>query len=556
MRACNRHLRIGLQPKVIIILAVVVVGAVSSGAWFYLTAAESLLDTSDRQYAIRAAQSLGRMAGDNITRDRAVQLRRVVEDFARTGGVAYVAVLDSNGEPIARSSGTGEEATWDGQMLNLPPSLSSTRRYGNMLALAQPIVSYSPEEGPSRLVGSVRLVLDTSQTAARLARARQRMWTIAAAVTISVIPLGYLLAWRIMVQPVRRLASATRRLAGGDFTARVKMRRNDELGELALAFDVMADQIAQARAALLRANRLLEQKVADRTRRLESTNARLQQEITDKDELLRTVSHDLSAPLRNISGMAAMTLLKWREELADDVRRRLERIQANADAEIAMISDLLEVSRIRVSRRERQLVDVRRMLQHLADTFEFELSRRDIALEIAEPMPTLYMESSRINQVFQNLIDNAIKYMDKPRGGRIVVSYRLDGLYHEFRVSDNGPGVPPGQECEVFRIFRRAQSPQSSTVPGKGIGLAVVSAVASGYGGKAWVEQAEGGGASLCFTLALDQTASPRRGGQAAAVRHRGASGRFRSPCPVPVEHALDADNPSGPQADETVDDK
>ncbi len=518
-------------------MAAVVIGAVSSGAWFYITAAESLLDGNDRRHALCSAQSFSRLVADHITNGRIEDINKVADDFREAPEVAYVAVVGADGELLARSCRDGRGAMWDGQLLNLPASMSSTRRYGNMLALAQPIVVDGPEGSSERLVGSVRLVLDVSATAISLAAARQRLWTIAAAVTLCAIPLGYLLVWRVVVQPIRRLVAVARWLAAGDFSARARMDRNDEMGELADAFDTMAGQIADARAELLAANKLLEQKVADRTQRLASANARLEQEIADKDALQRTVSHDLSAPLRNIAGLASMMLLKWRDELPEDLAQRLERIQANAEAEIAMISDLLEVSRIRTSRRECRMVDVGELLSDLASKFEFELQARDIALEIEQPQPVLCIEPNRIRQVFQNLIDNAIKYMDKPRGGKITVRYSLDEPYHEFRVSDNGPGVPVAQQREVFRIFRRAQAPGSSEVPGKGIGLAVVSAVAGGYGGKAWVQPSADGGASFCFTLAVDQTAQPTDQ-QARSVHRHGPSGKYRAPNADRQEHA------------------
>ena len=115
--------------------------------------------------------------------------------------------------------------------------------------------------------------------------------------------------------------------------------------------------------------------------------------------------------------------------------------------------------------------------------------------------------------------------MDKPSGGRIVITHRLDGALHEFRVTDNGPGVPARQQREIFCVFRRAQTPQTAQVPGKGVGLAVVSTIASTYGGRAWVESQEGQGSSFCFTLSVDQTALP------AASAERPAGGVRRGWC-------------------------
>jgi signal transduction histidine kinase len=233
--------------------------------------------------------------------------------------------------------------------------------------------------------------------------------------------------------------------------------------------------------------------------------------------------------------MASMTLLKDGESLPAEVRQRLERIRANADAQTAMIADLLELSRIRTRPQRRQVVDFGELLAEQAHHFEFELDSSQIALDVG-PMPHLYVERNRISQVFQNLIDNAIKYMDKPTGGRITIGHRLDGAVHEFRVIDNGPGVPARQQREIFCVFRRAQTPQTAQVAGKGVGLAVVSTIASTNGGRAWVESQEGQGSSFCFTLSVEQTSPPvpRPGSpqdaDAGAARATPASAAFRTP--------------------------
>ncbi len=269
---------------------------------------------------------------------------------------------------------------------------------------------------------------------------------------------------------------------------------------------------------------LLKPRVARRTAELTEANRRMTAELADKEEFLRAVSHDLGAPLRNIAGMATMLLLKNGQDLPQDVRHRLERIRANADAQAAMIAELLELSRIRSGPARCRRVDVAEVLAEQARHFEFELQDRGIRLDVAGTMPHLHAEKTRIAQAFQNLIDNAIKYMDKPAGGRIVVRHRIDGPYHEFRVTDNGPGVPADQQREIFFPFRRTPTAQAAKVPGKGIGLAVVSAIASAYGGRVWVESQEGRGSSFCLTLSLQQTAPPAE--DDLSTRRRGPSQR------------------------------
>ena len=155
------------------------------------------------------------------------------------------------------------------------------------------------------------------------------------------------------------------------------------------------------------------------------------------------------------------------------------------------------------------MVDMGHVMGELAATFEFELKSKRIELRIAERMPRLYVEKNRIRQVFQNLIDNAIKYMHRPHGGTIEITYdRVDG-FHRFCVSDNGPGVAAGQEELIFQVFRRAEDVSAAEVSGKGVGLALIKSAMVNYEGRAWVESEPQKGARFFVTLDVNNTSQP-----------------------------------------------
>jgi signal transduction histidine kinase len=301
-------------------------------------------------------------------------------------------------------------------------------------------------------------------------------------------------------------------LASGDYTARTNAPRNDEIGELSRAFNAMAEKIDAQRRQLVAANEHLEEKVQQRTGELNAANDRLRAEMAEKEDFLRAVSHDLNAPLRNIAGMVTMILMKHQGELPEDVLKRLDRIQANVQAETDLIGELLELSRIKTRPQRREVVDMAAMLTDLAGAFEFDLSSKGIKLAIDGPMPALYVEPNRLRQVFQNLIDNAVKYMPADhKAPRIEVSYELDGDEHRFGVSDNGAGIDPEDQQRIFYVFRRAASADAGTTPGKGVGLASVKSIVSNYDGRVWVESQPGQGATFFVTLSVRQTETPEK---------------------------------------------
>jgi signal transduction histidine kinase len=452
------------------------------------------------------------------------ELQRLVDDVVVNQEVAYAALLDAEGSVVA-SAGRGP---WH-SLVALPSSVSDIHQVtSSVLTVAQPIVTRDLKGGDGGLAGAVRVVLDTAVTSASLARVQRDVTVLAVVIVLAVIPLGYFLVWRVLLQPMRRLVSATRRLAEGDFSARCRIRRNDEVGELGAAFDAMAGEVQAARQALAAANVSLERKVAERTEDLELANRRLQEEIAEKDEFVRAVSHDLNAPLRNIAGMAAMAMAKSRDSLPEDLLARLKRIQANVDAEKSLISELLELSRIRTRPERRRIVNMRQLLDGVKETFHFELKSRRIDLRIGEGMPTICVEKNRIREVFQNLIDNAIKYMHREKGGSIAVDYSFVDGFHQFAVSDNGPGIPKNEHRRIFCVFRRGVRRAARWVDGKGVGLALVKSVVANYDGRTWVESEVGQGTTFYVALNGRCTTPPS---EEAFCQRQEAVGQHRPDC-------------------------
>ncbi len=514
--AVDKGWHVGLQLKEVLILTFVVVATTLIGGWFYFNIAENMLVKTDNRHAERMAVALSLGSRHNLrenTAESRAELQRLASNFLGSPNVRFVALLDKDGAMVASAWKDKVDRTGWAGLMNLPVPVSDTRRVGrNILLLARPVVDEAarrnPAEGDRAILGSVRLVLDTSDSVRSLVKAQQSMGVIAMAIALCALPVGYILVWRLIVQPVRHLVGVTRKLARGDFSARANMKRNDEIGQLADAFDAMAGEVGRMRNELIQANERLEKKVAERTTELRSTNKRLREEMAEKEDFLRAVSHDLNAPLRNIAGMATMVMMKWKDELPEEVTARLGRIQANVDAETSLIGELLELSRIKSRPQKREIVDAERLLGDLAETFEYELKEKGITLDVDENMPRIYVEKNRIRQVFQNLIDNAIKYMDKSSDARIHVGYESDNGMHRFFVSDNGPGIPPQQHKKIFYVFRRVESTQAAA-KGKGVGLALVKSVVSNYGGRAYVESEEGEGSTFYIELDAQCTSCP-----------------------------------------------
>ncbi|MDP9174274.1 MAG: ATP-binding protein [Planctomycetota bacterium] len=397
-------------------------------------------------------------------------------------------------------------------------SLTQVRRgklrvLGEFLEVCAPVMRWnkiSPRAANapgSHLVGYVAVAVSTDEEQQQISGLKSMAVGIGCVMVLLSLPLAYLLVHRIF-SPIRQLVHATNCIAAGDLEMQVDGSRADAIGELARAFNEMVhtvkrqqDDLHEANHQLEEANFDLERKVNQRTAQLEMANKRLKSEIAEKEDFLRAVSHDLSAPLRNISGMATMLLMKHREHFDQEIIHRLERIQKNVEAETDLISELLDLSRIKTRRQKMEMVEIGPLVRDLEDIFESDLKGRQILLKIDTPMPILNGEKARFRQVFQNLIDNAIKYMGEGPLREIHVGCHIRATEAEFYIRDTGVGIDPDDIEKVFFIFRRGKNPATKNIVGKGVGLASVKSIIETYSGTIWVESTLGQGSTFHFTI-------------------------------------------------------
>jgi signal transduction histidine kinase len=378
---------------------------------------------------------------------------------------------------------------------------------GEYLEVCQPVLETGSRDRASRLMGYVSVGISPTQETLQVRRVNYLAMGIGCVVILGILPLAYLLVHRIFL-PIRQLVRATNRIAGGDLDAAVAIDRSDAIGDLARSFNAMIatikaqqQDLRQANHRLEEANDELEQKVAHRTSQLEAANRRLSSEIAEKEDFLRAVSHDLNAPLRNISGMASMLLTKHAGRFDEEIVHRLQRIQKNVEVETDLISELLELSRIKTRREKMERVETGAVVRELEGIFENDLRSGHVQLIVDTPLPVVNGERSRFRQVFQNLIDNAIKYMGDGAAREIHVGCAVRATEAEFYVRDTGLGIDAEDVGKVFCIFRRGRNSASRNVPGKGVGLSCVKSIIETYGGSIWVQSEPGRGSTFRFTI-------------------------------------------------------
>jgi signal transduction histidine kinase len=477
---------------------------------------ETLEDILGEQ-ARQISQTLAMAAATPYSNNDVHELERLGKELLKGRNLVLVGFYDQNGHPLSVSCRDPEVAAR--KMATVTDFGSGTQtlmqvqqRYystlGPFLQINAPVFDMSWDSDGPRLLGYLTVGISQNSEEAQLHRVSLLGVGVGCVIFVLSLPMASGLVHRIFL-PIRQLVAATNRIASGDYDAHVATHRPDEIGMLARSFNEMVlrikehqDQLRQANEDLADANRGLEERVKQRTRELEHTNTRLSSEIAEKEDFLRAVSHDLNAPLRNISGMAAMLLIKYRERFDEDIIHRLERIRKNVELETDLIAELLELSRIKTRRQKMEQVDLNNLLNDVRDIFENDLKQRQIALIVETGLPIMTGEKARLRQVFQNLIDNAIKYMGDGPVREIEISHRMgeDGI--EFQVRDTGIGIDHEDLPKVFYIFRRGKNTAEVNVPGKGVGLASVKSIIETYDGRIWVQSEVGQGSCFRFTIA------------------------------------------------------
>lgn len=276
----------------------------------------------------------------------------------------------------------------------------------------------------------------------------------------------------------------------------------DEDGEL-LYMAGTAQDVTERREAEERERELLRERVREQLARaraeaeaeeLTRLSNELQRSNDELDQFAYVASHDLKAPLRGIANLAQWLREDIEDQLTDDTREYLDLLSGRVHRMEALIDGLLSYSRAGRMREEPEPVAVGELVRDVVDLID---PPEDLELVVAEGLPTLDTEKLPLQQVFHNLIANAVKYGPET-GARIEIDAReLDGSWR-FSVSDNGPGISPRYQERIWVMFQTLQP--RDEVEGTGIGLALVKKIVGNRGGEVGVESEEGEGARFWFT--------------------------------------------------------
>ncbi len=238
------------------------------------------------------------------------------------------------------------------------------------------------------------------------------------------------------------------------------------------------------------------------------TISHLRQKLTaQNDELMRSnleleqfasvVSHDLQQPLQVIVGFARMLEKKSQNWQSEDTKKFLGHILVSGTHMQELIRDLLAYSRVNTSDPAYEPVDCNEVLSQVLNNLQMAIARSNAVVDYPS-LPTVMANESQLEQVFQNLISNALKFQRPNTTPRVEISVTQEDEW-QFSFKDNGIGIKPEKFPSIFQMFKRLHKRQE--YPGTGIGLAICQKVIDAHGGRIWVESEPGIGTVFHFTL-------------------------------------------------------
>jgi len=386
--------------------------------------------------------------------------------------------------------------------------------------------------------------------------------------TTVLVLIGIIVLGSAMTKPIRLLNQGTEAIVKGDYDHRIDLKGRDELSVLAERFNYMAEvlsnrekRLQQNKVELEELNLTLERKVDSRTKalrekqeeinhkyleiesaneemqasyiQLQSTTAELEEAQSKlqenynilkamneelqranevKNKFLSIMSHELRTPLTVINGYLSLVLDKNYGNPSKELRDIISVVKEQGNNQLGLIEDLLDLTRIESGeyKLNKQAFVPDALIAKAVENFrpEYEAKEIKVKVEADMEMPTVHWDFHKMLQVFQNLLDNALKFT--PAGGEIRLSAKPKSEFIELRVEDNGIGIPKDRLDQIFERFYQVDSSSTRRYGGSGLGLSIVREIIVAHHGKVFVESDEGKGTCFLILMPVGEPDKPK----------------------------------------------
>jgi two-component system NtrC family sensor kinase len=524
--------RRGLTRRLAFRLAVgLCVGAaviLSAGATWNIRLQREHMTSLVKLSAGRSVELIRRATRDAMLGNQPEELHQIIKTLGAQEGIAGIQVFDREGE--VRSSTDPEEigTPWSprGDMclacheerpaedgLRCADTSRVYHKAGGerVLAISAPIRNepdcataachIHPSSQTVLGVLDVKISLGPVDEQLRVSEFQMGLALLATAGTV--LLLAGFLVWRMVIRPVRLLTSGTVRVAAGELSTKVPVTSTDEIGELAMAWNAMVEELGRTRKELEEWSTTLENRVEEKTAALESAHQKvlLSAKMASLGKLAAAVAHEINNPLAGINTFAR--LLRKKVDAGDvESARALDLVASEAERCGGIVRNLLLFSRVPGARFARE--DVSAVLDRCALLLKHPAELQDAAIRVekADDMPPVVCDISQIQQLVLALAVNGIEAM--PEGGTLTLGARREGKNEVvLSVSDTGCGIDPEDQQHIFEPFYTKKEEGK----GVGLGLAVAYGIVKRHHGRIELDSEPGMGTTFNVHLPLHQEA-------------------------------------------------
>ncbi|MGN9784775.1 sensor histidine kinase [Nonomuraea sp. ZG12] len=330
-----------------------------------------------------------------------------------------------------------------------------------------------------KMIADARAMNPKPEVAEQIGLLNVALWVLFLVLLAAGLGLGFIVYFAVL-KPIAQLTDQVRTVAGGDFDHRLGVERPAELAELSSHVDSMRRRILSAwRTA------------SDQADELRRSNG-------DLEQFAYVASHDLQEPLRKVASFTQMLEQRYGDQLDDRAKQYIHYAVDGAKRMQLLINNLLDFSRVGRVTNGRGAVATRQALNAALENLSAAIEDAE-ATVTADELPTVLGNRTQITQLFQNLIENAVKFRSESPP-RVHIGVTRSGDMWEFSCSDNGIGVAPRFAERIFLIFQRLHP--RDVYPGTGIGLALCRKIVEFHGGQLWLDASgEDQGTTFRWTL-------------------------------------------------------
>jgi len=547
----------GLRTKFVLIISFLILSTSALLSGYLIQRQNSLIERELEKRAESLVRNLAFNSEYGVLVDNQALLLNLMKGLSQEEDVNYIVIQDRMGKVLADWHRTGPDQELYSEKLKLIQQQfnHATSREKHFIYRSEEFSNFSYPINTQRFARSKEeLGLPLSDKNGQVKEERigvahigmglqhmrkeiGDMTKVVVGLTLLVVLVGILLTIflvNIFIKPVKRLVQATEKIAKGDLSYSVEVTAKDEIGILASSFNQMTISLRESREKIEEYNRTLENKVRERTIELEKTNRDLAnalkslkqtqsqliqvEKMAAVGQLAAGVAHELNNPLGGILGYSQFALEKINQKplcqfSAEDNNSFLQYltdIEKQTKKCRTIIQSLLKFSRAS-HREEFELININQVLKETFVFTQHQIVKNKVNLvqELTEPLPQIAGNPSQLQQVFTNLILNAVQAMTEGGTLRVKSKMRKDSPEIEVSFADTGIGIAEENLNKIFEPFFTTKKVGEGT----GLGLSVSYGLIKDHGGEIQVESQKNQGTTFIMILPIHPGEEPSRSG-------------------------------------------